>query len=307
MLYTSKGKRHLIILPDDPSEFLLSQGLINDLRQLYPNSKLDVMAPVGFLHLAQRFAPIKKVWAVPSPKHSWKTFWKAGIDLQNQGYSHAWVLPERFKPALIPALANIPKRCGYIGRYRYALLIDIRLPRRDAAQNLHLHYRALAWEAGAAVPQGELFCLAASPAAQQELAHKLELNLERPILAWSPEVADFRPEVFSALQNALENNWQVCLVAQQDQQATLNMQLSKAPQLLQTSIRNFAGHLSWVEALDLLALSRLHLAADNQLALLGLSAKTEVMLTQVQHTPTSAVNLGAQEFSVAKFNTRLSL
>jgi heptosyltransferase II len=60
-------------------------------------------------------------------------------------FDRAYVLPNSLKSALLPWLANIPERIGYLGEMRYSLL-NTRLanPPRDARGAMVSHYLALA-------------------------------------------------------------------------------------------------------------------------------------------------------------------
>lgn len=302
----SKAGRHLVVLPGSAEKVLLAQALLNDLRSQYPKRPLDVMTPMGLTSLVKRFPQVDELWNLPEPKMGWKVFWQAGITLQGKGYEHAWVLPDRFKPALIPALANIPQRTGYRGLYRYALLIDIRLARKDLHPNQMDRYRALAWDIGVPFLKYQPVKLKVDEQQQQALLEKYQLNLEKPVLAWSPGTRNVDKNSLSAAANyqqletellkALAQGWQIWLFASRHEQQEINDLLAKMDSKIQNQLVNFAGLLSWDEVVDLMSLAKIQLAQDNALALLGLSCGLPTYLAAAEKTPENlgqAVALGA--------------
>ena len=69
---------------------------------------------------------------------------KLARTLKSEGYTHAFVLPNSWKSALVPYLARIPKRVGYLGEARYGLLTDARRLDRKAMPRLVDRFAALA-------------------------------------------------------------------------------------------------------------------------------------------------------------------
>src|SRR6185503_16229220 len=67
--------------------------------------------------------------------------WKLARSLPS--YDQAFVLPNSWKSALIPFLAGIPRRTGYIGEFRYGLLNDAR---KATGAPMAAHYAGLAGE-----------------------------------------------------------------------------------------------------------------------------------------------------------------
>ena len=67
-----------------------------------------------------------------------------------QGFDRAFVLPNSFKSALIPWLARIPQRIGYLGEGRYGL-VNRRADGPAASLAMSARYAALATVAGAAL------------------------------------------------------------------------------------------------------------------------------------------------------------
>jgi heptosyltransferase II len=74
--------------------------------------------------------------------------WRLGRELKGRGYDKAIVLPNTWKSGLVPFLARIPQRVGYVGEMRYGLL-NSRLQKTNAP--MPLHYARLAGG-----PDGEL-------------------------------------------------------------------------------------------------------------------------------------------------------
>jgi len=298
--------RNLVLLPGSPEKVLQAQALLNDVHARYPKQPLDVMAPMGLVNLVKRFPQVDELWNIPEPNMGWKVFWHAGIALQGKNYDRAWVLPERFKPALIPALANIPERTGYRGFYRYALLTDIRLARKDLHPHLADHYRALAWDIGAALPEYQPVKLKIDKKQQQVLLEQHQLSVDKPVLAWSPGSRGVAKASFTSvaslqkieveLLKALEQGWQIWLFASRHEQLEVADLLSQLDRRISSAISNLAGLLSWDEVIDLMALAKVQLAQDNVLALLGLSCglPTYLPVAELPGHQGQAMGLGAE-------------
>lgn len=306
-----KSGRNLVLLPGSVEKVLLAQALLNDVRARYPKQALDAMTPMGLTNLVKRFPQVDELWNMPEPNMGVKVFWNAGVTLQGKDYDRAWVLPERFKPALIPALANIPERTGYRGLYRYALLMDIRLARKDLHPHLVDRYRALAWDIGEPLPDYQPVKLKVDKAQQAALIQQHQLNLDKPILAWSPgtrnvpkislNCAASLEQIEAQLLQAIEQGWQIWLFASRHERLEITDLLARMDARVQAAVSNLAGLLSWDEVVDLMALAKVQLANDNALALLALSCGLPTYLTVANKTPENlgqAAGLGAQWLDV---------
>lgn len=276
-----KSGRNLVLLPGSVEKVLLAQALLNDVRTRYPKQPLDVMTPMELTNLVKRFPQVDELWNMPEPNMGIKVFWNAGVTLQGKDYDRAWVLPERFKPALIPALANIPERTGYRGLYRYALLMDIRLARKDLHPQLADRYRALAWDIGEPLPEYQAIKLKVDEKQQAALLQQHKLNLDKPVLAWSPGTRGVAKTSLSAVANlqaieaellkAVEQGWQIWLFGSRHELLEISELIAQMNSKLTESVTVLAGLLSWDEVVDLMTLAKAQLAQDNALALLGLS------------------------------------
>jgi heptosyltransferase-2 len=71
--------------------------------------------------------------------------------LRGRHYAQALIMSRKWKAALAPWLAGIPKRTGFVGEYRYGLLNDVRVGERKLPRMID-QMGALAMPAGAALP-----------------------------------------------------------------------------------------------------------------------------------------------------------
>ena len=67
--------------------------------------------------------------------------WRVARELKKRAYDSAIVLPNSWKSALVPFLAGIPRRAGYIGELRYGLMNSLY---RAAKRPMPQHYARLA-------------------------------------------------------------------------------------------------------------------------------------------------------------------
>ena len=114
----------LIIAPNWIGDAVMTQPLLANLKTLYPDSRIDVLASHW---VAPIFRACPQVYEVIEAKFEHKQLqWALRKQLAKQlgakKYQACFVLPNSFKSALIPWLANIPFRIGYRGEMRFGLI-----------------------------------------------------------------------------------------------------------------------------------------------------------------------------------------
>ena len=135
----------LIIGPSWVGDMVMSQSLYIRLAELYPNAKIDVLAPAWCKPILERMPQINQAIEMPvgHGEVNLSTRWKIAQGLKSKAYDHAFVLPNSAKSALIPVLAGISRRTGWKGEMRYGLLNDLR-PNKTQFQYMVERYVALA-------------------------------------------------------------------------------------------------------------------------------------------------------------------
>ncbi|MCL4126344.1 UNVERIFIED_CONTAM: hypothetical protein GTU68_014319 [Idotea baltica] len=107
---------------------VMAQSLFIDIKQREPNSLIDVLAPTWTAALIDRMPEVSKLVAADFKhgKLSLGERYRLGMALRKERYTHAITLPNSIKSALVPAIAKIPVRTGFVGEQRWGLLNDIR-------------------------------------------------------------------------------------------------------------------------------------------------------------------------------------
>src|SRR3954468_13591664 len=102
----------------------MAQPLLARLREKRPHMKLDVLAPEWVAPVARRMPEVDEVIPVPFRHGALQlaSRWRLARTLKARAYEEAIVLPNSWKSALVPFLANIPRRTGYVGEARYGLI-----------------------------------------------------------------------------------------------------------------------------------------------------------------------------------------
>src|SRR5688572_16639481 len=132
----------------------MAQPLLTRLKQ--SGATIDVLAPQWVAPVARRMPEVSEVFGTPF-RHGplqLRERWRLARELGRRGYDQAYVLPNTWKSALVPFLAGIPRRVGYVGEFRHGLLNDTL---RNAKAPMPQHYARLAGELGnAPLPQPKL-------------------------------------------------------------------------------------------------------------------------------------------------------
>ncbi len=138
--------RVLIISPNWIGDAIMAQPLLQLLKQRYPSLTIDVLAPAWVAPVWQAMEEVNDVHE-SSFKHGQlqlKDRFAMARFLKSLDYDQAYVLPNTLKFALIPWLAKIPERIGYLGETRYGLLNVIHHDDKRHPRPMMAFYAALA-------------------------------------------------------------------------------------------------------------------------------------------------------------------
>ncbi len=249
---------------------IMAQSLFMSLKLSFPDCLIDVLAPAWPLPLLDRIPEVSKAIVIPLNRGQFglMTRIKLGRQLQAERYELAIILPNSWKSALIPFFANIPLRTGYRGECRWGLLNDIRRLEKNALTMTVQRFVALGLPKNAPQPPGyQEPSLPANKAGQEAVIQKFGLALTEKILALCPGAEygpskRWSPGYFAKVAEAkIQQGWQVWLLgAAKDKEAAVA--INKATQ---HQCRDFIGHTSLTEAVDLMSLAHTVVANDSGL------------------------------------------
>ncbi len=136
----------LIIAPNWIGDAVMTQPLLANLKALYPESKIDILASDWVAPIYRACSEVHEVIEAKfeHKKLQWSMRKQLAKKLRAKNYYACFVLPNSFKSALIPWLANIPFRIGYRGELRYGLInIALNNPSKVHRPPMVDHYLAL--------------------------------------------------------------------------------------------------------------------------------------------------------------------
>ncbi|WP_369433754.1 lipopolysaccharide heptosyltransferase II [Psychromonas sp. MME1] len=255
----------LIIGPSWIGDMVMSQGLYTTLKEQYPNCSIDVIAPNWCKPILSRMVEIENIIEMPLG-HGQFSFFKRreiGKALIKNNYQQAFILTNSAKSALIPFFANIPKRIGWKGEFRYGLLTDLRTNRKAFSLMIE-RYIALAYPKAEMTGSGSIKKLP-SPSlfidkeAQLACFNKFALTASENIIGLCPG-AEFGPAKrwpeghFATLAKMLiEQGEQVWLFgSEKDKPVTEQIKATLSPEQQKQCV-DLAGRTNLIEAVDLMA------------------------------------------------------
>jgi heptosyltransferase-2 len=204
------GERILIVAPSWVGDAILSEPLVAMLRDPFEDPIVDVLAPSWCAPVYARMRGIRRTIETPfgHGKVDLKARRALAAQFRREGYTHAFVLPNSWKAALVPFLARIPRRIGYRGEVRYGLLTDARRLDKKAMPRLVDRFAALAASPGGLVPLPTAPVLVPDAANRAAAMRALHLKTDRPVVVLCPG-AEFGaakrwpPNQFADLANLL--------------------------------------------------------------------------------------------------------
>jgi heptosyltransferase-2 len=267
--------RILVVGPSWVGDTVLAQPLFRRLHEKHAALELDVLAPPWTLPLLRRMPEVTRALASPFAHGELKLMqrWREARVLAARGYDQAIVLPNSFKSALIPRLAGIRLRTGYIGEARQLVLNDARRLDRRALPLMVERFAHLADARGEdlrrPLPRPSL---AVSTAQRDALLARLQLSARPPVACLCPG-AEYGPakrwprEHFAALAGRLvQRGFQAWLIGS-PRDRDIGGEIER---LSGGSCRNLCGSTSLEEAVDLLSLA--HVVVSNDSGLMHVAA-----------------------------------
>lgn len=298
---TNAVKKYLIIGPSWVGDMVMAQSLFIDIKRREPECQIDVLAPAWTGALLDRMPEVTELIAgnFNHGKLSLGDRIRLGKSLRSKGYTDAILLPNSLKSALVPAVAKIPRRIGFIGEQRWGFLNDIRKLDKQAIPMTVQRFVALGLDKGAdvqpvsSVPVPKL--VVDDQAASAVLAEN-QLDINSKVLVLCPG-AEFGPSKqwpvshYAELANYyLARGWQVWqLGSDKDLQSCQELDA-----ITGHKTRVLAGRTSLPQAIDLMSFASLVVANDSGLMHIAAALQKPLVAvygsTDPGHTPPLSKN-----------------
>lgn len=260
----------LVIGPSWVGDTVLAQPMLKLLRARHAAPALDVLAPRWTLPLLERMPEVRRAIESPFAHGELRLAerWRLARELAAEDYDQAIVLPNSFKSALVPFLAGIPRRTGYVGELRLGLLNDVRRLEQQRLPQIAQRYAALGlprWEAPP-LPLPALG-LRVDETGRRAVLARLGLDRQRPVAALCPG-AEYGPakrwpaRYFAELAQGLTAHGCAVWLIGSSGDAAIGAEIAEAAG---GACRNLCGATALGEAIDLLASTALVVSNDSGL------------------------------------------
>ena len=262
------AERILIVAPSWVGDAILSEPLVAVLREPLGEPIVDVLAPPWCAAVYARMRGIGHIVENPLGHGELGLGRRRALarEIRARAYTHAFILPNSFKSALIPWFAGIPRRIGYAGEGRRALLTETRRLDPKAFPRLVDRFVALAVPKGRLIPTPPAPVLVPNAANAAAAMRALKLSTHRPIAIFCPG-AEYGPakrwpaEHFIALaRRLLEEGYAVWLLGSPNDQAAALPIAAAIP-----GVRDLTGRTDLGTAIDLLSLASVVVSNDSGL------------------------------------------
>ncbi|KAF0205981.1 MAG: heptosyltransferase [Gallionellaceae bacterium] len=260
----------LVVAPSWVGDCMLMQPMLLRLKQRFPDSAIDVLAPPWTVSLLKQMPEVHDVIVNPFPHGALHLLarYRLGKQLRASCYDAAYILPNSLKSALVPFFADIPRRIGFVGEMRYGLLNDARKLDRQKLPLMVERFSQLAEampdEMPHAIPQPRL---SVTHEQRQQVLNKHGLTLDQPVAVFCPG-AEYGPAkrwpipYFAELAQRLrEQGYSVWLLgSSKDKEVG-----EKIVALGNGNCRNLCGETDLSEAITLLSCAALVVSNDSGL------------------------------------------
>ena len=294
-------KKYLIVGPSWVGDMVMAQSLFRDIKQREPSSQIDVLAPAWTAALIDRMPEVSALVRANfgHGKLGLGERIRIGRALREQCYTHAILLPNSLKSALVPWLAKIPTRTGFIGEQRWGLVNDIRRLDKSLLPMTVQRFIALGQSRQSAnrlldsIPAPRL---EVQPGDVQNQLETHQLSLQQKVLVLCPG-AEFGASKQWPVEHYAEvakhymaKDWQVWLMGSDNDLQSCQ----KINHLSGGGCKILAGQTSLPEAIDLMSCASMVVSNDSGLMHIGAALQKPLVAvygsTDPNHTPPLSQN-----------------
>jgi heptosyltransferase-2 len=278
----------LIIAPNWIGDAVMTQPLLASLKALYPESNIDVLASSWVAPIYRACSEVNEVIEAKfeHKKLQWGMRKQLAKELAAKNYQACFVLPNSFKSALIPWLANIPFRIGYRGELRYGLInLSLDNPSKVNRPPMVEHYFALNQLLSDNTALTKTFKAAPKLNVSAKAKHTVDENLKAAHISGSIYImcpgAEYGPtkrwptEHFAKLAQSLTaehpNNHVILLGSKSDHALAQEIIGKTKPS---GNLHNWCGNTTLDEAIALIGLSKAVISNDSGLMHIAAALKT---------------------------------
>lgn len=272
---------------------VMAQCLFKALGRRSPGCMLDVVGPPWAPALLERMPEVDHAIRadIAHGELGLRKRWRIGRQLRQNGYDQAFVTSRSVKSALIPWFARVPRRTGYRGESRYAIVNDMRVLNTTELKQNAQRYVALSLapdEPAGAAADIEFPELTVDERNRARLVAEHGLSLQRPAVALVPGAAygpskRWPASCFARLARELADNGLDCWVFGSDGDAAIGREIASAAP---AHCADLCGKTSLAEVIDLMSLART--AVSNDTGLMHIAAATVPSIV-VLYGPTSPI------------------
>jgi heptosyltransferase-2 len=265
-------ERILIVAPSWVGDAILSEPLVALLRDPFEDPIVDVLAPPWCAPVYARMRGIRHIVETPFShgKLDIASRRRLAGELRGEGYTHAFVLPNSWKSALVPYFARIPKRVGYVGEARWGLLTDARKLDKRQFPRLVDRFAALAVTRGALVPMPPSPVLVPDARNRADALRALRLKTDRPVIVLCPgaeygPAKRWPPNQFAELAAMfLRDGLQVWIVGSPNDRMAADAVLNSLGENVH-KVRDLTGRTDLGTAIDMMSAASLVVSNDSGL------------------------------------------
>lgn len=123
----NSAQRLLVIGPSWVGDMVMAQSLFMTLKARQPGATIGVVAPAWSQPILERMPEVDEVLPLAVGHGEFGLASRRELASRLRGrFDRAIVLPRSWKAALVPFMARIPERVGFVGEHRYGLLKERR-------------------------------------------------------------------------------------------------------------------------------------------------------------------------------------
>jgi heptosyltransferase II len=265
-------ERILIVAPSWVGDAILTEPLVALLRDPFEDPVVDVLVPPWCAPVYARMRGIRRIIETPFSHGNFdiRARKELGIGLRGEGYTHAFVLPNSWKSALVPFFARVPKRIGYTGEARWGLLTDARRIDKRMYPRLVDRFAALAVPRGALVPMPTSPGLVPDVRNRADAMRALRLKTDRPVVIMCPgaeygPAKRWPPNQFAELAAMfLRDGLQVWIIGSPNDRMATDAVLNSLGENVH-KVRDLTGRTDLGTAIDILSSASLVVSNDSGL------------------------------------------